>query len=110
MEVKKIKVKGDPYNAYVQIISTIFSLTPLEQKVTAELLRKYEELLLEASVNIANEILFSTRISKEIREKLDLKEATYNNIKSSLVKKNIIINNGLNSNIRLTELHFVYEI
>jgi hypothetical protein len=109
MEVKKIKLKGDPYVSYVKIISILFNLTPLEERVTVALLKKYESLLLEASPKIANEVLFSTRITKEIKNELELKEATFNNVKSSLSNKGVIIENTLNPRLKLTEIHFVYE-
>ena len=109
MEVKRIKLKGDPYESYIKIISVLFNLTPLEQRVATSLLKRYEALLLEASPAIANEVLFSTRISKEIKEELGIKEATYNNIKSSLTTKGVIIDKNLNPRLRLTEVHFTYE-
>ena len=110
METKKIVIKGDPYTGYFKILSVVFALTPMEQKVAAELLREFDKLRAEASIEIANEVLFSSRISKEIRERLELKEAAYNNLKSSLNKKKIIIDNKkLAPSVRLSYLLFEYE-
>lgn len=108
MELKIIPVKGDPYTAYFTILSGIFKLTPQEQRVAAELLKRYEALLKEASPAIANEILFSVRVTREIRELLGLKDAAYNNLKSSLHKKGILKDRALAPHIRLTELQFTY--
>lgn len=108
METTIIKVPLDPYYAYVKIVGSLqFNLTEAEIKVGAEMLRLYENYLSQSTSFIAWELLNTPKNNKQIKTLLDLKDASFNNIKLSLKKKNFITDEGFNKGLKMGHVTFI---
>lgn len=104
-----IAVKGDPYHNYMKVMSLNFNLTETEIKVAAELLREYETFQEQSTPAIAWELLNSPKTNKRIKDKLLLKDASYNNIKASLKKKSLLTTSGFRNGIYLADIKFIFS-
>ena len=104
-----IAVKGDTYYNYMRVMALIFNLTELESKVGAEILREYEGFLSQSTPEIAWELTNSPKTNKKIKEKLSLKDASYNNIKASLKKKNLLTEGGFKKGVYLADVKFIFS-
>ena len=104
-----IAVKGDTYYNYMRVMALIFNLTELESKVAAEILKEYEGFLSQSTHEIAWELTNSPKINKKIKEKLLLKDASYNNVKASLKKKNLLTENGFKKGVYLADVKFIFS-
>lgn len=103
-----IKVRGDIYQKYMKLRGLDFNLTELEVKVAAEMLRCYESFLSESSPRLAWELLHSPKVNKSIKTKLELKDASYNNIKNSLKRKQVLLEDGFHKTLYLTNLKYIF--
>jgi len=104
-----IAVKGDPYHNYMKVMALNFNLTETEIRVAAELLREYEDFLIQSTPTIAWELLNSPKTNKKIKDKLSLKDASYNNIKASLKKKGLLTTSGFRNGIYLADIKFIFS-
>jgi hypothetical protein len=104
-----ISVKGDPYIGYMRVMALNFNLTELEVKVAAELLREFEFYLLQSNKQLAWELTCSAKTNKKIKDKLELKDASYNNVKASLKKKNLLTNAGFREGVYLADIKFIFS-
>lgn len=104
-----IAVKGDMYYNYMRVMALIFNLTELESKVAAEILREYERFLIQSTPEIAWELTNSPKTNKKIKDKLSLKDASYNNIKASLKKKSLITESGFKKGVYLADVKFIFS-
>jgi hypothetical protein len=104
-----IAVRGDTYHNYMKVMSLNFNLTETEIKVAAELLREYEGFQEQSTPAIAWELLNSPKTNKRIKDKLSLKDASYNNIKTSLKKKGLLTTSGFKSGIYLADIKFIFS-
>ena len=77
---------------YLNLWNGILGLTEKEILITEALISKYLELKkVIADEKYLYEILFSTQSLKEIRTKVDIKEAMLNNYKSKLKDKRVLL-------------------
>lgn len=104
-----IPIEGDPYIGIVKLIGVHYSLTDSEVKVLAEYLRNYEHYLSQSSHEIAWELLNSTRTNNKIRSKLNLTSASFNNLKTSLKKKGVILEDKIAPIFSLRTITFTFE-
>jgi len=104
-----IAVRGDTYHNYMRVMVLIFILTETEIKVAAELLREYESFQEQSTPQIAWELLNSPKTNKKIKDKLSLKDASYNNIKASLKKKGLLTSSGFRKGIYLADIKFIFS-
>jgi len=104
-----IAVRGDTYLNYMRVMSLNFNLTETEIRVAAELLREYEVFQEQSTPEIAWELLNSPKTNKKIKDKLYLKDASYNNIKASLKKKGLLSTSGFKKGIYLADIKFIFS-
>lgn len=104
-----IAVKGDTYYNYMKVMALNFNLTETEIKVAAELLREYEVFQEQSTPTIAWELLNSPKTNKKIKDKLSLKDASYNNIRASLKKKGLLTTSGFRKGIYLADIKFIFS-
>lgn len=104
--IRKINIKAENkqelFEAYIKIINWTLpeQLTEAEIKVLSYLLlyndKYYKEI---KSDEVRYDLLFSSNIKKKIREEFDIEPQKFETYLNKLRKKNIIINNGLNSKV-----------
>ena len=104
-----ISVRGDTYHNYMKVMALNFNLTETEIRVAAELLREYESFQEQSTPQIAWELLNSPKTNKKIKDKLSLKDASYNNIKASLKKKGLLTSSGFRNGIYLADIKFIFS-
>ncbi len=84
----------DVYLMYLKITDMFNPLTSREQELLAYIMY-YNELYSNIEVEIRKRILFDYDTKVEIREKMKVSEANFNNLISNLKKKGVIVNDSL---------------
>jgi DNA-binding MarR family transcriptional regulator len=101
INVQTIKVERKQFfSVWLQLLQPFLKLRDQELTVLASLL--YYRYVIHQQVKsktMVDELLFNTRTRKQIREELDIKNYSFNNILSALRKKGLIVNNTLNQKI-----------
>jgi hypothetical protein len=82
------------YGVYFRVMNGVLKLTKKELEIASLIYNKFLEIKKDVSnPKIANELLFSTRNRKEIREQLGMSVLLFNNYIKALKEKNIILVN-----------------
>jgi|694.fasta_scaffold73794_3 hypothetical protein len=84
----------DVYLMYLKITNIFNPLTTREQELLAYIMY-YNELYSNIDSELRKRILFDYDTKVEIREKMNISEANFNNLISNLKKKGVIVNDNL---------------
>lgn len=88
------------FKLWLMILQPFLNLRNQEVSVLARLL--YYRYAISKEVKnkaIVDELLFNTTTRKKIKDDLDIKEYSFNNILSSLRKKKLIVKNSINNKV-----------
>src|SRR5690606_26853431 len=87
---------------YLTVLQPFLNLRKQEVQVLSKLLYYRYRIMTQNNISneiIVNDLLFGTQYRKKIRADLGLEDYSFNNILTSLRKKNIVIENSLNNKI-----------
>lgn len=103
INVQTLKVNEENFFwAWLKILQPFLKLRKQEVQVLSKLLYyRYRIMNVNNITNevIVNELLFGTQYRKKIRADLELEDYSFNNILTSLRKKDIIVNNEINNKV-----------
>lgn len=101
INVQKFKANKEQFfKIWLVILQPFLKIRNKELELLAKLL--YHRYLISQEVKnkeMLDELLFSSKTRKHIMKELDIKEYSYNNLLSSLRKKNIVTDNSINKKL-----------
>lgn len=88
------------FKLWLMILQPFLNLRNQEVDVLARLLYYRHSISKQIkSKDLVDELLFNTSTRKKIKKELNIKEYSFNNTLSALRKKNLIIDNSINSKV-----------